>query len=85
MKNDRVKNRDEIVCYCVGVTKGTIVDAILKGSTTLAKIKESTRACTGNECKTKNPSGKCCSGDILKLVKMFGDDVADEEGGCCCK
>jgi len=57
-----------IVCYCIEVDKATIVNAIKNGADSLTKIKELTKACTGSECATKNPSGKCCSKDIKILI-----------------
>jgi len=46
------------LCYCIDVDEKTIVDAINDGADTLTKVKEMTRACTGNECAEKNPSAK---------------------------
>lgn len=67
------KNADDshIVCYCHNINKGTIVTAIKSGNNTLPKIKESTTACLGGNCKELNPSGKCCSSDILELIKIY--------------
>ncbi|MBW2109169.1 MAG: (2Fe-2S)-binding protein [Deltaproteobacteria bacterium] len=60
---------DKTICYCKGVTEKTIVEAIRDGSTTLKQIQDSTSACTGNRCKEFNPSGCCCSDDILDLIE----------------
>jgi len=57
-----------MVCYCIKVDEATIVKAIKDGASTLAKVKEMTKACTGSECAELNPSGKCCSKDIKKLL-----------------
>lgn len=57
-----------MVCYCIEVDEVTIVNAIKNGADSLTKIKEMTQACTGSECATKNPSGKCCSKDIKILL-----------------
>ena len=61
------------VCYCIGVDEATIVKAIQSGDTTLSEIKKSTKACTGTECKEKNPSGKCCSKDIKALIALHAE------------
>ncbi len=61
----------DLICYCIEVDKGTIVKAITKGATTLSKIKEETSACTGNECKTKNPNHRCCSKEIKQLIALY--------------
>ena len=65
---------DQMVCYCKGIDKATIVAAINKGNLSLSRIKESTSACTGTTCATSNPSGKCCSIDIYELIRLYGDD-----------
>jgi len=57
-----------MVCYCIKVDEAIIVKAIKDGADSLAKIKEVTKACTGNECAALNPSGKCCSKDIKILI-----------------
>jgi len=75
----------QIVCYCQGIDKKTIVQAISTGSNTLALIQAATTACTGHKCKEVNPSGKCCSEDIQTLISMYScDDSAAEKHGCCC-
>ena len=59
------------ICYCKEVDEVTIVSAIKNGATSLAKVKEMTTACTGDECAIKNPSKKCCSKDIKKLIEKY--------------
>ena len=73
---------ERIVCYCIGVTEDRIVQAIREGSHTLKSIQESTKACTGNRCKELNPKGRCCSSDIVALIKR---ETGNETGrNCCC-
>ena len=72
-----------LVCYCIEVDKKTIVDSIKKGNITLQSIKDDTKACTGSECKVKNPSGKCCSKDIKKLIKIYTKKDDTTSCGCC--
>ena len=64
-----------IVCYCIEVDEATIVNAIHHGANSLAKVKEMTTACTGSECATKNPSGKCCSKEIKELIKLHTKEI----------
>ena len=61
---------EDKICYCIGVTKKTINDAIDKGANSLKAIKEQTNACTGSTCKTSNPQAKCCSKEINKLIQL---------------
>jgi len=60
---------DTTVCYCIDVTESEIVQAIRDGARTLKDIQRMTKACTGSQCKEKNPKGQCCSADILALIK----------------
>lgn len=59
---------DEIICYCKQVTKSEIEKAITDGAKTLKDIQEITGACTGNQCKEMNPSGKCCATEINAML-----------------
>ncbi|HEY3373150.1 MAG TPA: (2Fe-2S)-binding protein [Prolixibacteraceae bacterium] len=62
----------KMICYCNHVTQGQIEEAMKQGAKTLSDIQKITGACTGNQCKELNPSGKCCSGDIHRLLKNEG-------------
>jgi NAD(P)H-nitrite reductase large subunit len=64
-----VANPGKIICYCKHVTQNEIESAIKSGAKTLSDVQEITGACTGNQCKQVNPSGKCCSEDIHRLFK----------------
>ena len=68
-RNLEVPNPGKIICYCKHVTQNEIESAIKSGAKTLSDVQEITGACTGNQCKEENPSGKCCSEDIHRLLK----------------
>ena len=70
-----------IICYCKNITEEEIKNAIKNGAKTLKDIQVQTKACTGNECSTLNPSGKCCSADINKLLN---DSDTVKTCTCCC-
>jgi hypothetical protein len=57
------------VCYCFGFTRQDIWDEIRSTgkSTAAARIKAEVEAgrCA---CEVKNPSGKCCLGDVTRTV-----------------
>ena len=66
------------VCYCFGFTRKDIQREVLETgrSTILGRIKKEVKA--GNcACEMKNPSGKCCLGDVTRTVK----DRLNEKGG----
>ncbi len=55
------------VCYCFGVSRRDIEDEVQRsGKSTMAeRIKAEVKA--GNcACEVKNPSGKCCLGDVVR-------------------
>jgi len=65
------------VCYCFGFTRKDIQDEIAEtGSSTVAdRITAEVQA--GNcACEVKNPSGKCCLGDIARAVKFAKESVS---------
>ena len=77
-----LKTMSKTICYCKKVSEAEILDAIKNGAKSLKDIQEKTNACTGNQCKELNPSGKCCSTDIEKSL-----NISNTSKGCtcCCK
>lgn len=63
---------DPMICYCKGVTRSTLVEAIRQGARTLKDLQAATGACTGHRCKELNPKGICCSGDIRQVLAEEG-------------
>ena len=89
MKNWEMESNESLVCYCLSVSKGQIVQAIQQGCNSLAEIKNKTKACTGGDCKSLNPSGQCCSKDIIELIRIYGGHQNKSnpikcDGKCCC-
>lgn len=80
--NLKMVNPNKMICYCKQVTKKEIESAIKLGAKTLADIQQNTGACMGNQCKELNPSGKCCSGDINRILKNSGLGLIRPS---CCK
>jgi nitrite reductase (NADH) large subunit len=67
----------KIVCGCMGVTKGAIIEAILqKGVNTLAQLKECTRASTG--CGS-------CTDHCQQLLKAVVPEFKEETEKVLCK
>lgn len=66
----------EVVCGCMGVTKDAIVEAIHdRGISTLAQLKEATRASTG--CGS-------CAGSCTALLKAVAPGFEEETGIALC-
>lgn len=74
---------EKTVCYCIGVTEDTIVSAIHGGARTLEAVQEATGACTGNRCRELNPKGRCCSEDILELIRRETGTSSSSKCSCC--
>lgn len=66
------ENNNKIICYCSGVGEREILDAIKNGARTLYDIQEKTSACTLGRCKELSPKKKCCSADIIKILRENG-------------
>lgn len=63
------------VCYCFGFTRKMMRDEIARqGETTIPEtIKKEIQA--GNcACDVKNPSGRCCLGEVIQLAKEICTD-----------
>jgi NAD(P)H-nitrite reductase large subunit len=68
--NVEMLDDDDLICFCINVDKKTIVQAVKDGADSLKKVREATAACTGDDCKNVNPTKKCCSAQINKLIKL---------------
>jgi Zinc binding domain len=58
------------ICYCFGFTRQDIWDEI--GSTRKSTVAERVKAEVEADhcaCEVKNPSGKCCLGDVIRATK----------------
>jgi hypothetical protein len=59
---------DTPICYCFGVTRQQILEELARpqGPTAAQRIKAEVQA--GNcACEVKNPSGKCCLGNLARV------------------
>lgn len=58
------------VCYCFGVTRQQIWEEIQRAGHSTAPERIRAEVQAGNcACEVKNPSGKCCLGDIIGVVR----------------
>ena len=66
------------ICYCFGVTRQDIWDEIRStGNSTAAKAIAAEIEAGHCACEAKNPSGKCCLGEVTRTVK----DRLTQNGG----
>ena len=59
------------LCYCFSITRQAVRDEIQQTgfSTVVSRIKAEVQA--GNcACEVKNPSGKCCLGNVTRVVQQ---------------
>jgi hypothetical protein len=67
-----------LVCYCFGFTRQDIWDEIRSaGKSTVAKRITAEVEAGRCACEVRNPSGKCCLGDVTRTIK----DRLNEKGG----
>ncbi|CAG1009697.1 MAG: hypothetical protein OIN86_11215 [Candidatus Methanoperedens sp.] len=58
------------ICYCFGWTQERIFEQIKQQGNSTAVKEISAKIKSGEcECEIKNPSGRCCLGDVNKMVK----------------
>ncbi len=58
------------VCYCFGFTGKNILDEIEQSGRSTASERIRAEVQAGNcACEVKNPSGKCCLGNITQIVR----------------
>jgi bacterioferritin-associated ferredoxin len=62
-------NSDDVpICYCSGLTRGEIRDAVKNGCKTIKDIQKYTKKSTTGHCETRNPLGKCCRYVFLRTI-----------------
>ena len=69
---------DDTVCHCFGFRRADILDELRrKGVTDIpGRIREKTR--NGEcDCERLNPSGRCCLGDVLRVVDELRARLVD--------
>jgi len=81
------------VCYCFDFTEQMIRDEFLaKGRTTIPGVIAAEMAAGHCACEVKNPSGRCCLGEVNKSVKRVqaqieiaaqASAIGNETHNCC--
>lgn len=67
----------EAVCWCSGVSKGTILETAQNGARDLGDIRRTTGACTVGRCKELSPRERCCSKEITRLLEAVATDYKE--------
>jgi CopZ-like zinc binding protein len=74
-------NEEATVCYCFGISRRHIREEVeaTGGSSVAQKIKAEIQAgrCA---CEVKNPSGKCCLGNVLQAIKETDGSALSRAG-----
>ncbi|BAT72382.1 conserved hypothetical protein [Thermosulfidibacter takaii ABI70S6] len=59
---------DEIICWCAGITRKEIEEAVKRGARTEKEVRDTLNKWERGKCKEKNPKGVCCSTDFAKAI-----------------
>jgi hypothetical protein len=76
------------ICYCFGHTKESAGREFLATGRSTVAERITAEVQVGNcSCQIKNPSGKCCLGDVQRVVKQLQEEfetqmiIQSQEGG----
>jgi len=59
---------DVPICYCAGLTRGEIKEAVKNGCKTIKEVQKYTKKNNSGHCETRNPLGKCCRNVFLRTI-----------------
>ena len=59
---------DVLICYCAGLTRGEIKEAVKNGCKTIKEVQKYTKKNNTGHCETRNPLGKCCRNVFLRTI-----------------
>ena len=68
---------EKIICYCSNVAEAEIVKAVEGGAKTLDDVRKTTGACTVARCAELSPRKKCCSLEIVRVLKEHGAGTSE--------
>lgn len=70
-------DEDVPVCYCFGHTTRSIRERQNRGGIRSVSSEITGEIRAGNcACEVKNPSGRCCLGDVFRIERALADDKA---------
>ena len=63
-------NSDKVpICYCAGLTRGEIKDAVRHGCKSVKEVHKYTGKNGSGHCDERNPLGKCCRNVFVKTIE----------------
>lgn len=76
---------DTFICYCGGVNKKTLLEAIASGHNTVEKLKIAAGICPDDsDCERNNPLGRCCLAEVNALLRVYAAEHIPEAPACSC-
>jgi len=75
--------KDQIICYCRGVKKSTIEQAIHNGAKSLDDIRWVTDSCKSNDCGEKHPQGVSCDHLVADMIQKHHGGIDRPSCSCC--
>lgn len=73
----------EIICPCLGLSKGQVLAAIQAGAYTLPLLKVMTGAGRGRDCAALHPLGRSCQADLDEMLRLYAQAPLDLPGSGC--
>jgi restriction endonuclease Mrr len=68
------------LCFCFGHTAESAREEIVTTGRSTVAERITTEVQAGNcSCEVKNPSGKCCLGDVKRAIQQIQSEVQPEE------
>lgn len=67
------KSDDAVICYCAGLKRGEIRNAVKHGCKTTGEVRKYTKKTGSGNCDKMNPLGKCCKTVLARTVKVMLD------------
>lgn len=66
------------ICYCAGITRGEIKEAVKKDCTSIGQVHKFTGKHKTGDCIKKNPLGKCCHQVFKWEINTFTKGNSDK-------
>lgn len=80
---DKSDAPDRLVCFCFGHTVAELLaDLREHGESTIRASIQSACKAGRDECRLRNPQGRCCLGNVGKVLKRASASD-DTRHGCC--